>query len=337
MPIYPVIKPLGLTSHDVVARARRLLGTRRVGHAGTLDPLATGVLVVLAEDATKLSQFLTASNKRYLAWVALGAGTPTLDAEGPITETATAEKLTRITPEHVADAASQFAGVTMQRPPAFSAIKQQGQRSYAAARQGNLEEPPERPVAYHNVELLGFAASRQLLPQLFAPGPHGWRHTPEGTELTAGTAGSAFDLPPELAQLPTALFSLEVAAGTYIRSFARDLGRALGVPAHLSGLVRTGAGKVDLSQCTPLDELQPGPGLDPLSALTQPKLKLDNATATAVRQGKKILLPVNTETVLTDQSGNLVAVVVPRTDVAQAPTGSTPDAVPVKILRAWQQ
>lgn len=114
-----MIKPLGLTSHDVVARARRLLATRRVGHAGTLDPLATGVLVVLSEEATKLSQFLTASNKRYLAWVALGAGTPTLDAEGPVAETADSKVLTQITAGQVADAARQFLNLTTQRPPAF--------------------------------------------------------------------------------------------------------------------------------------------------------------------------------------------------------------------------
>jgi tRNA pseudouridine55 synthase len=84
MPAYAVDKPLGLTSHDVVARARRMLGTRRVGHGGTLDPLATGVLVVLAEGATKLSPYLTGSDKAYLAWVAFGTSTPTLDAEGPV-------------------------------------------------------------------------------------------------------------------------------------------------------------------------------------------------------------------------------------------------------------
>ena len=94
MPVFVVDKPLGLTSHDVVARARRLLKTRAVGHAGTLDPLATGVLVVLTGDATKLSPFLTASEKRYLAWVSFGAGTPTLDAEGPISEAGDASGLT---------------------------------------------------------------------------------------------------------------------------------------------------------------------------------------------------------------------------------------------------
>ena len=84
MPVFNVDKSLGLSSHEAVRRARRLLGTRRVGHAGTLDPLASGVLVLLSDEATKLSPFLSASEKHYLAWVSFGATTPTLDAEGPL-------------------------------------------------------------------------------------------------------------------------------------------------------------------------------------------------------------------------------------------------------------
>ena len=95
MPVYVVDKPLGLTSHDVVARVRKRLGTRKVGHAGTLDPLASGVLVVLVDEATKLSPFLTDSDKRYLAWIGFGATTATLDAEGPITDQANAGRLRR--------------------------------------------------------------------------------------------------------------------------------------------------------------------------------------------------------------------------------------------------
>src|SRR5690606_4996819 len=95
LPLYCVDKPLGLSSHDVVARARRRLGTRRVGHAGTLDPLATGVLLLLTQEATKLSQFVTGDDKSYLAWVTFGLGTPTLDAEGPVTSTADASGLDR--------------------------------------------------------------------------------------------------------------------------------------------------------------------------------------------------------------------------------------------------
>ncbi|MFA5550141.1 MAG: tRNA pseudouridine(55) synthase TruB [Trueperaceae bacterium] len=335
MTVYPVDKPLGLTSHDVVAQARRRLGTRRVGHAGTLDPLATGVLTLLVNESTKLSPYLTAGHKRYLAWVALGAGTPTLDAEGPVTEVAEPQATSRLYQERIEVASAEFENVTLQRPPAFSAVKQQGQRSYAAARRGELDEPPERPVSYLSVRLLAFARSREALPHRFARTPAGWRADPAGRE---------FDLPPTLLDLPTALFALEVGAGTYVRSFARDLGAALGVPAHLAGLVRTGAGNVDLTDCTPLEELGAHPGMAPLDALSQPRLQVDGATASAVRQGKKLTLPIVETTVLHEADGALVAMVEPRAPEATTPpaAGEAPDAStgtvrPVRVLRAWQR
>jgi len=327
VPIYPVDKPLNLTSHDVVAEARRRLGTRRVGHAGTLDPLATGVLTLLVGEATKLSPYLTASAKRYLAWVAFGAGTPTLDAEGPVTATADAVRLRALSPAAIAAVAGRFLELTEQRPPAYSAVKQGGERSYAAARRGEVVEPPARPVAYHRVELLAFAPRRAELPGRFAPGPDGW---------APAASGRAFDLPPELAELPTALLRLEVGAGTYVRAFARDLGAALGVPAHLAGLVRTGAGGIDLARCTPLHALGEAEGLAPSEALDLPSLRLDAATALAVRQGKRLSLPLTGTTVLVDPDGQLAAIVEPREP--RAPGGeaaSTP--VPVRILRAWQR
>lgn len=321
MPIFPVDKPLGLTSHDVVAVARRRLGTRRVGHAGTLDPLATGVLVLLSGEATKLSSFLTADRKSYLAWVALGASTPTLDAEGPLTQTTPQGDLRALGADSVRAAAEAFLTLTQQRPPAFSAIKQQGQRSYAAARGGDLTEPPARPVAYHQVRLLGFAPNRDALPNRFAPSDDGW---------APAAAGRSFQLPPTLAPLPTALFHLQVAAGTYVRSFARDLAAALGVSGHLAGLVRTSSGSVDLSACAPLEQLGTAPGLDPAAALSVPTLQLDDDTALAVRQGKRVALPLTELTLLLDAAGELVAMVKPRDD---APEG---DLRPIKILRAWQ-
>ena len=202
-----------------------------------------------------------------------------------------------------------------------------GVRSYAAARRGEVVEPPARPVAYHRVELLAFAPRRAELPGRFAPGPDGW---------APAASGRAFDLPPELAELPTALLRLEVGAGTYVRAFARDLGAALGVPAHLAGLVRTGAGGIDLARCTPLHALGEAEGLAPSEALDLPSLRLDAATALAVRQGKRLSLPLTGTTVLVDPDGQLAAIVEPREP--RAPGGeaaSTP--VPVRILRAWQR
>lgn len=352
MPILPVDKPLGLTSHDVVARARRQLGTRRVGHAGTLDPLATGVLVLLSEEATKLSPFLSANHKHYLAWVAFGAGTPTLDAEGPIDTRATPAELASLTAERVAAAAAAFVGLTEQRPPAYSAVKQAGERSYQAARRGEVVEPPPRHCAYHEVELLGFAANRELLPSRFAPDPsstaggdRAWR---------AAAAGRSFELPPTLLAAPTALFRLQVGAGTYVRAFARDLGAALGVPAHLAGLVRTAAGNIDLSDCAPLDGLSDADVVDPVTALPYPALRLSAEQAELVRQGRPPPLPVEGVTALLDEAGALAAMVEPRPadsgehgaeGATVASAGASQPTVPhalvphvrVRTLRVWQR
>lgn len=322
MPVHPVDKPIGMTSHDAVSRARRLLNTRRVGHAGTLDPLASGVLVLLSGEATKLSPFVTAGRKAYLAWVAFGLGTPTLDAEPPaagahVTEAAP-DALAGITAAAVAARSASFLHVTMQRPPAYSAVKLAGQRSYAAARRGEASEPPPRPVGYHRVDLLGFAARRGDLPREFAPGPSGW-----GPSL-AGT-GRAFELPTELAPLPTALFRLEVAAGTYVRSFARDLGAALGTPAHLSGLVRVASGAIDLTRCCALEDVATATPLDPAEALPLPHLHLGAAAAAAVRQGKRPTLELGGTTVLLDEDGAVAAVVEPGQDGR------------ARILRVWQR
>jgi len=322
MGIFAVDKPLGITSHDAVARARRLLGTRKVGHAGTLDPLATGVLLLLSHEATKLSPFLTASDKEYLAWVAFGLGTPTLDAEPPADpgalDRAEPRDLARLRASDVALAAASFLHVTTQRPPAYSAVQRAGVRSYAAARRGAAEEPPARPVGYHQALLLGFAPRRADLPTSFAREAEGWRATP-------GRTGWTPTLPPELGELPTALIALRVAAGTYIRSFARDLGAALGVPAHLSGLVRTAAGAVDLTDCGALDDLATATPLNPADVLPFPRLRLDAPTAEAARNGKQFGLDLAGTTALFDEAGALAAVVEPA------------GAGRIRYLRVWQR
>lgn len=146
-------KPRGPTSHDVVARVRRALGTRAVGHAGTLDPMATGVLVVAVGEATKLVRWLTEDAKSYRATVALGAETDTLDAEGRLVEQApipaglTLERARAVVSE-------RFVGAIMQRPPAFSAIKVGGRPLHERARRGEAVEVPEREVTVHRLEVL---------------------------------------------------------------------------------------------------------------------------------------------------------------------------------------
>ena len=138
-----VDKPAGMTSHDVVARIRRLAKTRRVGHAGTLDPMATGVLVIGIDRATRLLTFLVADDKDYLATIRLGQATVTDDAEGDITSNADASG---ITDEDIKNAVAAHTGSIKQRPSAVSAIKIDGKRSYARVRDGENVELPERDV-----------------------------------------------------------------------------------------------------------------------------------------------------------------------------------------------
>lgn len=297
MPVFIVDKPLNLTSHDVVARARKLLKTRRVGHAGTLDPLASGVLVLLSEEATKLSPFLTASSKHYLAWVSFGAGTPTLDAEGPILETADAAGLSR---DAVASALPAFLKLTEQTPPAYSAVKKGGVKGYEAARKGESLDLEARPAGYAEVRLLEVAAARDLLPTAFSLTPAGtWTPNPRGLEMP---------LPDTLGDFPTALFYLQVAAGTYVRAFARDLGAALGLPAHLSGLVRTRAGRSGLQEAVALEVLTDLPGLDMAAALPYPLVTLTGDEVARVRQGQRLTQVFEGRVGLTTPEGELVAV-----------------------------
>lgn len=313
MPVLPVDKPLGPSSHDVVAEARRRLATRRVGHAGTLDPLATGVLVLLSGGATKLSPFLSGSDKEYLAWVAFGAGTATLDAEGPVTAEGDASMLT---PEAVAAALPPFLSLREQRPPAFSAIKREGVRSYRRARQGEDVALPPRPAGYASLALIGFAGRREDLPGRFAPDAGGaWVATGEGY---------APELPPPLAALPTALVRARVRAGTYLRAFARDLGEALGVPAHLSGLLRTRSGRIGLERAVPLAELAGSAGVPPPDALPFPSVRLEPDAARRVRLGQRPPARFEGRAGLVDPDGRLVA-------IAEANAGR------VRLLRVWPE
>jgi tRNA pseudouridine55 synthase len=150
-----VDKPAGMTSHDVVARIRRIAGTRRVGHAGTLDPMATGVLVIGVEKATRLLGHLTMADKEYQATIRLGQATGTDDAEGTVTGGASAAG---VTPEAVRDAIGPLTGDIQQVPPGVSAIKVGGQRAYRLTREGAAPELPARPVT---VRAFGVGAVRR--------------------------------------------------------------------------------------------------------------------------------------------------------------------------------
>ena len=297
MPVYIVDKPLGLTSHDLVVELRRRLGTGRVGHAGTLDPLATGVLVVLTRAATKLSPFLSGSVKHYLARVAFGASTPTLDAEGPVTEVADTRHLSE---DRVRAALPPFLELTEQVPPQYSAVKRDGITSHRAARRGQEVVLPPRAAGYRRIDLLAFASDPDALPVAFAPDSDGrWRPDPLGWRFTG---------PEPLGLYPTALLDLEVAAGTYVRAFARDLGAALGVPAHLSNLVRTRAGRFGLDAAQALGSFDPEVGLGLAEALPYPLEPIGPEEVRRVRQGQRLPLRREGRHGLIDPDGDLVAV-----------------------------
>ena len=155
-----VDKPGGMTSHDVVGRCRRIFGTRRVGHAGTLDPMATGVLVIGIDRATKILGLLTETSKSYAATIRLGQSTSTEDAEGELLEEISAEQLTEAA---IATAIAGLSGDIMQVPSAVSAIKVNGQRAYRLAREGHAVELAARPVRIDRFELLAVRRHGRLV------------------------------------------------------------------------------------------------------------------------------------------------------------------------------
>ena len=244
-------KPAGMTSHDVVARVRRLAGQRRVGHGGTLDPPATGVLVLALGRATRLLPFLPTEPKRYLAEVAFGAETDTLDAAGTVTATADASGVDEAA---LRAALAGFVGPQEQVPPMVSAIKMGGERLYAKARRGEEVERAARPIVIHDLELLGLA-----------PG-----------------------------ERPLATISVVCSGGTYVRSLAADLGRALGTLAHLASLRRTAVGRFAEAEASTLEELA-APGrlaaamLDPAAAMASVATRaLTPAEASALANGRAL-------------------------------------------------
>lgn len=293
MAVYAVYKPLGATSHDVVEVARRALGTKKVGHTGTLDPLATGVLVLATGSHTKLVPFLTGEEKEYIAWVSFGATTPTLDAEGPLEPRAPWQ------PDEAAlrRALADFLEVAEQVPPAYSAVKVGGVKAYEAARRGEALELEPRPVVYHQVELLDLLETPK--PLRIAPSAGGWR---------TAARGRLVELPPALAPLPTAVIRLVVGSGTYVRAFARDLGEKLGTGAFLSGLVRTRVGRVDLEKTVAAEKLKGAGPLAPADVLPFPVVELAHAEVRRVLEGVPLPIPARGLVALTDRSGNLVAV-----------------------------
>ncbi|MEW2253258.1 MULTISPECIES: tRNA pseudouridine(55) synthase TruB [unclassified Streptomyces] len=214
-----VDKPSGFTSHDVVAKMRGIARTRRIGHAGTLDPMATGVLVLGVEKATKLLGHLALTEKEYLGTIRLGQTTLTDDAEGEITSATDASQVTR---DAVDAGIAKLTGEIMQVPSKVSAIKIDGVRSYKRAREGEEFDIPARPVTVSSFTVY------------------------DVREAVAEDGTPVLDL----------IVSVVCSSGTYIRALARDLGADLGVGGHLTALRRTRVGPYKLDAAKTLDELQ---------------------------------------------------------------------------------
>ncbi len=227
-----VDKPGGMTSHDVVARVRRLAGTKKVGHAGTLDPMATGVLVIGVEKATRLLGYLTLTEKEYAATIRLGQSTSTDDAEGEITGGAPAAD---IPAETLAKAIAGLTGDIQQVPPAVSAIKVDGQRAYRLTRAGAAPELKARPVTVYEFTVTGTH-------QVKGAGPGG---TGGGSPPCAEEVGGMLDVDA----------TVRCSSGTYIRALARDLGAALGTGGHLTRLRRTRVGGYRIEDARTLEQL----------------------------------------------------------------------------------
>jgi tRNA pseudouridine55 synthase len=280
-------KPEGLTSHDIVARVRRAAGTRRVGHAGTLDPFATGVLVVCLERATRLLQFLVGFDKEYLATVRVGFATDTQDYTGKqITPLQSSELMDC---ERVATVLKEFVGPQWQTPPMFSAKKVAGERLYVAAREGREVERQPVAITVRELELL-------RLDEMSAEGTRDF------------------------------LIRVQCSSGTYVRTLAHDIGNRLGTGAYLSALRRTAVGRFRIEGALTLAEVERrgSEGLlseamiPPTAMLSHlPMLQIGDADLRLVVNGRELALRSDADSVgaivpsvmrICDKAGDLVAV-----------------------------
>lgn len=259
-----VDKPAGMTSHDVVAIVRRLAGIKRVGHCGTLDKPATGVLVLMLGRATRLASYVTDHDKRYSGTVVFGSATDSDDSTGEVIATADPETVRRmVTPEALNAAAAALTGDIMQTPPRRSAVHVDGERLYRRDLKGEELTLPLRPVTVRSLLVTGFRSA--------------------GSEFGSVEA------------------DIEVlcSKGTYIRSLARDLGEALGVVAHLHALRRTQAGPFALADAVPLESLRADDGRAllessilplPRALPDWPVVRVGEETLAAVAHGRKLPL-----------------------------------------------
>ncbi|HSK97228.1 MAG TPA: tRNA pseudouridine(55) synthase TruB [Euzebyales bacterium] len=286
-----VDKPAGMTSHDVVQRARRALGRayaggrrrhgHRVGHTGTLDPAATGVLVVCVGRATRLVPFLQAGRKTYDARMQLGRTTTTLDAEG---EVVAEHDAAHIDEQQVCEALKHFVGPIEQIPPMVSAVKVDGERLHVRARRGEQVERAPRPVVIHDLVLEDFVP---------------------GSRAEVG-------------------FLVSCSAGTYVRTLADDIGRVLGVGGHLTTLRRLASGGARIGDAVTLEDLEAAIArheladllVSPAAAMAMadyPTVVLDDDAVTRLSHGRPLpATGLAGPVAAVDAGGDLVAVVEDR-------------------------
>ncbi len=297
-----VDKAEGWTSHDVVAKARRALGTRKVGHAGTLDPMATGLLVLGAGPATRLLTHLVGLDKTYETTIRLGESTVTDDREGERLSAADAADVAAVLadPDRVARGVDALTGAIEQAPSAVSAIKVDGRRAYDRVRSGEEVELKRRPVTVHR----------------FAAG--------EARPAESSDGGAVLDLDA----------TVECSSGTYIRALARDLGADLGLGGHLVALRRTRVGPFSVADAVSMERLvagDPGPLLAPADVARSlfPELTLSAQQAIDLGHGKRLEVPDVADARLVaaiDPEGRLIGLVEVKRGVTRVVTNfPTPD------------
>lgn len=209
-------KPKGMTSHDCVFKVRKLVKMKKVGHTGTLDPDVSGVLPICLGRATKIVEYVTASNKTYEGEVKIGFSTTTEDASGEMVEEKRVDR--DITKDEVLNVLHSLTGEIIQTPPMYSAVKVNGKRLYEYARQGMVIERPSRKITIHKLELL--------------------------SDIVQTNNTVSFR------------FRVTCSKGTYVRTLAVQIGEKLGYPSHMSDLIRTSSGEFKLQQCMTLEELE---------------------------------------------------------------------------------
>lgn len=258
--VFLIDKDQGVTSHDVVGAMRRLGATRQVGHAGTLDPMATGLLIIATGRTTKLIQYLVGAKKTYTARICLGVGSDTDDADGALY----AADAPDVDAARVDAAIADLTGEIMQVPATVSAIKVDGLRAHDLARAGQDVQLAARPIHIHRFERTSDLVS--------------------GFATVAGTP------------VPTVEFDVVVtaSAGTYVRALARDLGRALGTQAHLTELRRTRIGPWDVADAARVSDLRdialrgdslPAAPMDEVCNAVFPVIAIDDAEEAALSNG----------------------------------------------------